>query len=306
MCSSQVTTAPLFTTDSTFVPPITGKGPPFRRLQSTNEAPRLFMRTDDNSLLLSSSDLLSLLPECSHLTSFNSIPSTPLPTLALEVSNQQALQAKSRDVQLDAVTQYICNVGFGGTGKGDRRGHYPTPRGPVTRTKESPGTFNAASNMAWKFQLDECNCKDVFIHSKTTDKKTINVNYTKGQEDHHPQSPTPGSGVTVLSCWETGSQFSYHRCDVRAFSPTPYQGGSLTIPDREHDAVVRQHDFGQCYAAQRIRSSCYAPRVRNKVLTPDLLDIPQVQAREVEDLEKVMVRDRLVTGVPAGSLLFST
>ncbi|KAJ4476886.1 hypothetical protein C8J55DRAFT_489903 [Lentinula edodes] len=132
---------------------------------------RDFMLTDDNSLLSSSSDLLSLLPECSHLTSFDSIPSIPPPTvsLALEASNQQALQAKSRDVQLDAVTRYICNVGFGGTGKGDRRGHYPTPGGPVTRTKESPGTFNAASNMARKFQLDDCEgCKDVFIRCETT------------------------------------------------------------------------------------------------------------------------------------------
>ncbi|KAJ3885965.1 hypothetical protein GG344DRAFT_82163 [Lentinula edodes] len=250
------------------------------------------MLTDDNSLLSSSSDLLSLLPECSHLTSFDSIPSIPPPTvsLALEASNQQALQAKSRDVQLDAVTRYICNVGFGGTGKGDRRGHYPTPRGPVTRTKESPGTLKAASDMAWKFQLDDRDCEDVFIRSKTTDKKINNENYTKGQEGHHPQFPSLSSGDAVLSCWETGPQFSYHRCDVRAFSPTPYQGGSLTIPDREHDAVVRQHDFGQGYAAQRIQNSCYAPRVCNKVLTPDLLDIPQVQVREVEDLEKVMVR----------------
>ncbi|KAJ3899720.1 hypothetical protein F5879DRAFT_1058208, partial [Lentinula edodes] len=174
-----------------------------RVLHSDACSPRMrrrdFMLTDDNSLLSSSSDLLSLLPECSHLTSFDSIPSIPPPTvsLALEASNQQALQAKSRDVQLDAVTRYICNVGLGGTGKGDRRGHYPTPGGPVTRTKESPGTFNAASNMARKFQLDDCDCKDVFIRCETTDKKTINVNYTKGQEDHHPQSPTPGSGDTV-------------------------------------------------------------------------------------------------------------
>ncbi|KAJ3858467.1 hypothetical protein EV359DRAFT_68993, partial [Lentinula novae-zelandiae] len=110
------------------------------------------------------------------------------------------------------------------------------------------------------------------------------------QEDHHPQSPIPSSGDTVLSCWETGSQFSYHGSDLGAFGPTPYQRGSLTIPDHEHDAFVRQHDFEQCYVAQRIGNSCYAPRV---------------EVREVEDVEKVMVRNGLVTGVPAGSLLFS-
>ncbi|KAJ3877740.1 hypothetical protein F5051DRAFT_452829 [Lentinula edodes] len=259
------------------------------------------MLTDDNSLLSSSSDLLSLLPECSHLTSFDSIPSTPPPTLALKVSNQQALQAKSRDVQLDAVTQYICNVGFGGTGKGDRRGHYPTPGGPVTRTKESPGTFNAASNMARKLQLDDCDCKDVFIHSKTTDKNIVNENYTKGQESQYPQSPSPSSGDVVLSCWETGPQFSYHGRNLGAFGPIPCQRGSSTIPDRENDPVVHQH-VGRCYNL-RIQNSCYAPRIHNKVLTPDPLNVPQVQMGKVEDLEKVT--DKLVTGVPAGSLLFS-
>ncbi|KAJ3861044.1 hypothetical protein EV359DRAFT_66807 [Lentinula novae-zelandiae] len=273
MCSSQVRIAPLFTTSSTFVQPITGKGPPFRHLLSTNETPRLFMLIDKGSPPSFSSDPLSLLSECSHLTSFDSTPSTPPPTvsLALEASNQQALQAKSRDVQLDAVTRYICNVGFP------------------------------------NFQLDDPDqsSEDVFVRCETMDKNRINKNYMKGQEDHHPQSPTPSSGDAVLSCWETGSQFSYHRCDMGAFSPTPYQGDSLTIPDREHDAVVRQHDFGQGYAAQRIRNSCYALRMRNKVLMPDLLDIPHVKVREVEDVEKDMVRDGLVTGVPAGSVLFA-
>ncbi|KAH7875286.1 uncharacterized protein C8R40DRAFT_1265375 [Lentinula edodes] len=212
MCSSQVTTAPLFTTSSTFVQPITGKGPPFRHLLSTVEAPRLFMLIEHDALPSFSSDPLSLLPECAHLTSFDSIPSTPLHTLislGLDTAKPQALHAKS-NVQLDAVTRYICNVGFGGAGKGDRHGHYPTPHGTVARTKESPGTFNAASNMARKFQLDDGDCKDIFIRCKTTDKNVINVNYTKGQEDHHPQSPYPSSGDAVLSFWETGPRFSYH------------------------------------------------------------------------------------------------
>ncbi|KAJ3803457.1 hypothetical protein F5876DRAFT_71406, partial [Lentinula aff. lateritia] len=221
MCSFPVGTAPLLTIDSTFVSPITGKGPPFRRLQSTNEAPRLFMLTDDNSLLSSSSDLLSLLPECSHLTSFDLIPSTPPRTvsLGLDTANQQVLHRKFEDVQLDAVTLYICNVGFGGAGKGDRWGHYHTPRGPAARTKESPGTLKAASDVrttafdvVQKFPLNNFNesSEDVFIRGKTTDKITKNEDYTQGQEGHHPQSPSPSSGDAVLSCWETGSQFSYH------------------------------------------------------------------------------------------------
>ncbi|KAJ3877751.1 hypothetical protein F5051DRAFT_428735 [Lentinula edodes] len=262
MCSFPVGTAPLLTTDSTFVPPITGKGPPFRHLLSTNEMPRLFMLIDQDSLPSFSSDPLSLLPECSHLTSFDSIPSTPLPTpvlLGLDMAKQQALHPQFKEIHLDTVGRYICNVGF------------PT------------------------FQLDDPDqsSEDVFIRCETMDKKRINVNYTKGQEDHHPQSPYPSSGDTVLSCWEAGSQFSYHGCNLEAFGPISCQRcqrGSLTIPDREQDAVVRQH-VGQCYAAQRIRNSCYAPRVGNKVLTPDLLDIPQVKVKEVEDLEKVMGRD---------------
>ncbi|KAJ3928937.1 MAG: hypothetical protein NXY57DRAFT_1063508 [Lentinula lateritia] len=299
----RVRIAPLFTTSSTFVQPITGKGPPFRHLLSTNEAPRLFMLIEHDALPSFSSDPLSLLSECSHLTSFDSIPSIPPPTvsLALEASNQQALQAESRDVQLDAVTRYICNVGFGGAGKGDRRGHYPTPHGPVARTKESPGTLKAASNMAWKFQLDDRDCEDVFIRSNSTDKNIRNENYTKGQEGQHPQSLSPSSGDTVLSCWEPGPQFSYHGCDLEVFGPTPYHRGSSTIPDRENDPVVHQH-VGRCYT-RRIQNSCYAPRMHNKVLTPDPLNVTQVQMRKVEDLEKVT--DKLMTGVPAGSLLFS-
>ncbi|KAJ3928935.1 MAG: hypothetical protein NXY57DRAFT_1063507 [Lentinula lateritia] len=241
MCSSQARTAPLFTTNSIFVPPITGKGPPFRHLLSTNETPRLFMLIDKGSAPSFSSDPLSLLSECSHLTSFDSIPSTPPPTvsLALEASNQQALQAKSRDVQLDAVTRYFCNVGFP------------------------------------NFQLDDPDesSEDVFVRCVTTDKNTKNKNYTQGQEDHHPQSPTPSSGDAILSCWESGSQFSYHGCDLEEFGPIPCQRcqrGSLTIPN---------------------------------LLMPDLLDIPNVKVREVEDVEKDMVRDGLVTGVPAGSFL---
>ncbi|KAJ3814119.1 hypothetical protein F5876DRAFT_62553 [Lentinula aff. lateritia] len=215
MCPFPVGTAPLLTTNSTFVPPITGKGPPVRCLQSTNEAPRLFMPIDENSLPPFSSDLLSLLPECSHLTSFDLIASTPPPTVLLNESSEH-----------------------------------------------------------------------VFIRAKTPDKNIKNQNYTKGQEGRHPLSPSPGSGDAVLSCWETGSQFSYHGCDLGAFGPIPCQSQrrSTMIPDREHDAVVRQR-FGQ-FCAQRIQNNCFAPRMHNKVLMPDPLVTPQVQMREVEDLEK--------------------
>ncbi|KAJ3859417.1 hypothetical protein EV359DRAFT_86430 [Lentinula novae-zelandiae] len=150
------------------------------------------MLTDDNSLLSSSSDLLSLLSECSHLTSFDLIPSTPPRTvsLGLDTANQQVLRRKFEDVQLDAVTLYICNVGFGGAGKGDRWGHYHTLRGPAARPKESPGNLKAASDVRTttfdvvrKFPLNNFNksSKDVFIRGKTTDKNITNENYTKGQ-----------------------------------------------------------------------------------------------------------------------------
>ncbi|KAJ3906094.1 hypothetical protein F5879DRAFT_920966 [Lentinula edodes] len=139
---------------------------------------------------------------------------------------------------------------------------------------------------------EECNesSENIFICCKPTDKNTNIKNYKWNQEGHPTQqSPSPGSLDAVLSCWETGPQFSYYGCNLGAFDPTPCQRGSLTIPDREHDLIVHQQ--------------CYAPRIHNKVLTPDPLNIPQVQMREAEDLEKVT--DKLVTGVPAGSLLFS-
>ncbi|KAJ3811485.1 hypothetical protein F5876DRAFT_75788 [Lentinula aff. lateritia] len=267
MYSSQIRTAPLVTTNSIFVPPITGKGPPFRCSLCTDEAPQLFMLIGGHSISSFSSD----------------------PVLGLEASDRQALCAK-------------FDIEFGGVGKGDRRGRNHTP---VARTKDSPGTLKAASDVrtiafdiVQKCSLDDYNesSEYSFIRCKTTDKNTISEDYTQGQEGHHPQSPSPSSGDAVLSCWETGAQFSYHGCDLGVFGPTPCQRGFLTIPDREHDPIV--HHFGQ-----RIQNHCYAPLIRNKVLTPDPLDIPQIQLRGVEDLEEVT--DRSVTGVPAGSLLFS-
>ncbi|KAJ3931146.1 MAG: hypothetical protein NXY57DRAFT_1039420 [Lentinula lateritia] len=170
-------------------------------------------------------------------------------------------------IQPDLVTQYICNVGFGGT---------------VAGTKESPGTLKAASDpriiafdVVQKFPLDDCNesSENIFICCKPTDKNTNIKNYKRNEGHPTEQSPSPGSLDAVLSCWETGPQFSYYGCNLGAFDPTPWQRGSLTIPDREHDLIVQQQ--------------CYAPRIHNKVLTPDPLNIPQVQMRE-EDLEKVI------------------
>ncbi|KAJ4498247.1 hypothetical protein C8R41DRAFT_901199, partial [Lentinula lateritia] len=288
MCPSQVTTAPLFTTNSISVPPITSRA---MVLHSDVCCPRMrgcdFMLIDNNFLPSFSSDP----PLSEHLTSIDSILSIPPHTVSLGVEgyNQQTLHAKSKNVQHDAVMQYICNVGFGGTGKSDKQEDYPTPQGPVARTKESLGTLKprldvqTIFDMIRRFPLDDCDesSEDGFIRSKTTDKNMTNENYTKGQESQYPQSPSPSSGDAVLSCWETGPQFSHHGCDLEVFGPTPCQRGSSTIPDREHDLIVHQ----QCYASP-IENSCYAPRMNHKVLTPDPLNIPQVQMREVEDLEK--------------------
>ncbi|KAJ4500482.1 hypothetical protein C8R41DRAFT_863081 [Lentinula lateritia] len=299
MCSSQLTNAPLFTTNFISVPPITGKGPSTRRLLFTNEAPQLFMLIDSNTISSFSSDPLMPLSssECAHLTSFDPIPSTPPPTVSLGVETSyylQALQDNYEDVRHDAVTQ--CLVAD--TGKDQEWEHYPTPRGPVARTKDSSSTSKAALDVRTvafdvvrKFPINDCDksSEDSFICCKTTDKNRNTEDYMQAPEGHHP---SPSSGDTVLSCWKTGRQVSYHGCDLRVFSPIPCQRGSLTIPNRKHDPIVHQHVW-----------QCYAPRLHSKVLMPDPLNIPQVQMKEVEDLEKV--KDRLATGVPAGSLLFS-
>ncbi|KAJ3885931.1 hypothetical protein GG344DRAFT_70099 [Lentinula edodes] len=223
------------------------------------------------------------LSECSHLTSIDSILSIPPHTVSLGVEgyDQQALHTKSKDVQHNAVTQYICNVGFGSAGKSDKQGDYPTPQGPVARTKESLGTLKPTSDvqtifdMIRRFPLDDCNesSEDGSIRWETTDKNTKTEYYKQNEEGHsNQQPPSPRSSDAVLSCWETCPQFSYHECNLGTFGPAPCQRGSSTIPDREHDLIVHQQ--------------CYAPRMNHKVLTPDPLNIPQVQMREVEDLEK--------------------
>ncbi|KAJ4500479.1 hypothetical protein C8R41DRAFT_425257 [Lentinula lateritia] len=179
MCSSQLTNAPLFTTNFISVPPITGKGPSTRRLLFTNEAPQLFMLIDSNTISSFSSDPLVPLSssECAHLTSFDPIPSTPPPTVSLSVEASyylQALQDNFENVRHDAVAQRL--VGFADTDKGGEWEHYPTPRGLVARTKESPSTLEAALDVRTiafdvvrKFPLNDCDefSEDIFIHSKT-------------------------------------------------------------------------------------------------------------------------------------------
>ncbi|KAJ3861817.1 hypothetical protein EV359DRAFT_66146 [Lentinula novae-zelandiae] len=296
MCPSQVTTAPLFTTNSISVPPIASRA---MVLHSDVCCPRMrrcdFMLIDNNFLPSFSSD--PPLSECSHLTSIDSILSIPPHTVSLGVEgyNQQALHAKSKNVQHDAVMQYICNVGFGGTGKSNKQEDYPTPQGPVARTKESLGTLKPRSDvqtifdMIRRFPLDDCDesSEDGFIHWETIDKNTNTEYYMQSQGGYPTQQPpSPGSLDAVLSCWETCPHFSYHGCNLGTFGPIPCQRGSSTIPDREHDLIVHQ----QCYASP-IENSCYAPRMNHKVLTPDPLNIPQVQMREVEDLEKNLYED---------------
>ncbi|KAH7874535.1 uncharacterized protein C8R40DRAFT_1069921 [Lentinula edodes] len=249
MVSSQVRFALLFTTASSIITqPITGKGPHSGHMVFTPEGPTalplLFMPHDDDSLSPISSGPLSPLFRCSHLMSFDLIPSTPPPTVSLD------------------------------TGKGQEREHYPTFNNLVARMRESPGTLNAASDLQTiacdmaRFALDECDesFENVFVHCETMDKNTTIKYYMQGQGGHPQQYLYPD---IALSCWGTGTEFSYHMCDRSTVDLAHFQCGSLAIPHRKHDPIVNQRSR-QHYASWTVND------IPNKVSTPERTDSPQV------------------------------
>ncbi|KAF8829018.1 hypothetical protein HHX47_DHR3000431 [Lentinula edodes] len=309
MVSSQVRFASLFTTASSIITqPITGKGPHLGHMVFTPEGPTalplLFMPPNDDSLSPISSGPLSPLSRCSHLTSFDLIPSTPPPTvsLGLEASYYlQALQDNFEDVRHNASTQ--CLVGSMETRKGREWEHYPTFNNLVARMRESPGTLNVASDLQTiacdmaRFALDECDesFENVFVHCETMDKNKIIEYYKQGQEGHPQQYLYPD---VALSCWGTGPQFSYHACDPSTVGLTHFQGGSLAIPHREHDPIVHQR-------SRQHHASWFVNDIPSKVLTPERPNSPQVRFRKVEDLVTTDHKLAWETGIPADSLLFS-
>ncbi|KAJ3886051.1 hypothetical protein GG344DRAFT_82078 [Lentinula edodes] len=269
MVSSQVRFASIFTTASSIITqPITGKGPHLGHMVFTPEGPTalplLFMPYDDDSLSPISSGPLSPLFRCSHLTSFDLIPSTPPPTVSLSFEASYYLQ----------VLQAQCLVGSADAGKGQEREHYPTFNNLVARMRESPGTSNTASDLQTiacdmaRFALDECDesFENVFVHCETMDKNKTSEYYTQGQEEHLQQYLYMDA---ALSCWETGPQFSYHTCDPSTVGLTHFQGGSLAIPHREHDPIVHQRSR-QHYASWTVND------IPNKVSTPERPNSPQV------------------------------
>ncbi|KAJ3846902.1 hypothetical protein EV368DRAFT_88375 [Lentinula lateritia] len=306
MVSSQVRFASLFTTASSIITqPITGKGPHLGHMLFTAEGPTalplLFMLPDDSSVSFSLGPLAPL-PECSHLTSFDLIPSSPPPTvsLGLEASYYlQALQHNFEDVRHDASTQ--CLVGSADTGKGREQEHYPTFDGLVARMRESLNTLKAASDLQTiacdmaRLALDECHesFEDVFVHCKTMDKNTTIEYYTQDQGGHPRQYLYPD---VALSCWETGPQFSNHACDPSTDGLTHFQCGSLAIPHRKHDPIVHQR-------SRQRHASWIVNDIPNKVSTPERTDSPQVGS--VEDLVTINHKLAWETGIPADSLLFS-
>ncbi|KAJ4498248.1 hypothetical protein C8R41DRAFT_819801 [Lentinula lateritia] len=136
--------ASLFTTASSIITqPITGKGPHLGHMRYRC----LFMPPNDDSLSPISSGPLSPLSRCSHLTSFDLIPSTPPPTVSLgfEASYYlQALQDNFEEVRHDTVTQ--CLVGSADTVKGQEREHYPTFNSLTC--KQLPATWQGLHSMS--------------------------------------------------------------------------------------------------------------------------------------------------------------
>ncbi|KAJ4468925.1 hypothetical protein C8R41DRAFT_925294 [Lentinula lateritia] len=311
MVSSQVRFDSLFTTASSIITqPITGKGPHLGHMLFTPEGPRalplLFMLPDDDSahLFSGSSGPLAPLPECSHLTSFDLMPSNPPPTvsLGLEASYYlQALQDNFGDVRHDASTQ--CLVGSADTRKGQGQEHYPTFNGLVARMRESLDTLKAASDLQTiacdmaRFALDECDesFENVFVHCETMDKNTTIKYYMQGQGGHPQQYLYPD---IALSCWGTGTEFSYHMCNRSTVDLAHFQGGSLAIPHRKHDPIVNQRSRQQ-YASWVVND------IPSRVSTPEWTDSPQVRFRKLEDLVTTDHELAWETGIPADSLLFS-
>ncbi|KAJ3789683.1 hypothetical protein GGU10DRAFT_342571 [Lentinula aff. detonsa] len=134
------------------------------------------------------------------------------------------------DAHYDAVTHYICNVGFSGTEK----------------VSMDPVDAWQASSVSLKTTLDLCTLavelaestldesrKEVLIHSKIMDQKTKN---------RYWRQPQAESEDTILSCWESDPGFSFHgyglEQDLVLANPGNKVIGSFGIPDQEHDTVV--------------------------------------------------------------------
>ncbi|KAJ3993767.1 hypothetical protein F5050DRAFT_1904524, partial [Lentinula boryana] len=134
------------------------------------------------------------------------------------------------DAQYDAVTHYICNVGFRGTDK----------------VSVDPVDAWQASSVNLKTTLDLCTLaleiaesaldesqEEILIHSKRMDQKPNNRYWRQPQAEFED---------TILSCWRSDPSFSFHgyglQQDLVRANRSDEVIGSLGIPDREHDPIV--------------------------------------------------------------------
>ncbi|KAJ3802621.1 hypothetical protein GGU11DRAFT_805116 [Lentinula aff. detonsa] len=172
-----------------------------------------------------SKELLSSESEPSLRTSDSSQP-TLLPTASLMSNERNA----AIDAHYDAVTHYICNVGFSGTDKVsmDSVNAWQESNVPLKITLD---LVTLALELAESI-LDESQ-KEVLIHSKIMDQKT---------KQWYWRQPQAESEDTILSCWRSDPGFSFHgyglQQDLVLADPSDKVIGSLGIPDREHDPIV--------------------------------------------------------------------
>ncbi|KAJ3751023.1 hypothetical protein DFH05DRAFT_1519177 [Lentinula detonsa] len=172
-----------------------------------------------------SKELLSSELEPSPRTS-NALQPIHLP-IASPMSNERNATI---DAHYDAVTHYICNVGFSGTEK----------------VSMDPVDAWQASSVSLKTTLDLCTLavevaestldesqEEVLIHSKAMDPKT---------KTRYWRQPQAESEDRILSCWRADLGCSFHgyglQQDLILADPSDKVIGSLRIPDREDDLIV--------------------------------------------------------------------
>ncbi|KAJ3993769.1 hypothetical protein F5050DRAFT_1714224 [Lentinula boryana] len=148
---------------------------------------------------------------------------THLPT-ASPMSNERNATI---DAQYDAVTRYICNVGF--------RGIENISMDPVDASSVSLNTTLDLCTLALELAesaLDESQ-EEVLIHSIRMDQK---------QNNRYWRQPQAESEDTILSCWRSDPSFSFHgyglQQDLVPANRSDEVIGSLGIPGREHDPIV--------------------------------------------------------------------
>ncbi|KAJ3717317.1 hypothetical protein DFJ43DRAFT_1043166 [Lentinula guzmanii] len=131
------------------------------------------------------------------------------------------------DGRYDAVTHYICNVGFRGTEN--------VSMDPVDASSVGLGTTLDLCTLALEVAestLDESREK-VLIHSKTMDQKRNHTYWGKLQAEAEDK---------VLSCWRSDPGFSFRgyglQQDLVPANRSDEVIGSLGIPDREQDPIV--------------------------------------------------------------------